>query len=106
MRDKGLMHQTKWTQRLQAWLRQAAKTLCEILYGMTVYDMVVELRKERGHVERAFILIVFGDILGVPILPPYYTLRLLPYVVPTIDTWRRSMLRERDLVELFDQELG
>ena len=29
-------------------------------------------------------LVVFGDLLGVPILPPYYTLRLLPYVVPKI----------------------
>jgi len=100
------MHQSRRIESLRSWLRKANKTLREILYGMTVYDMVVELRKERGHVERLFILIVFGDILGVPILPPYYTLRLLPYVVPTIDTWRRSMLRERDLVELFDQELG
>lgn len=91
---------------LASWSRKALKTLREILYGMTLYDMVRELQKERGYVERVFILIVFGDLLGLPILPPYYTLRLLPYVVPSIDTWRRSMLRERDWVELFDQELG
>jgi hypothetical protein len=56
--------------------------------------------------ERLFILIVFGDLLGVPILPPYYALRLLPYIVPSLSTWRRSMLRERDLTDLLDQELG
>jgi hypothetical protein len=40
---------------------------------------------------------VYGDMLGVPILPPYYGLRLLPYVVPQIATWKRSVLREREL---------
>jgi len=44
--------------------------------------MVRDLHKERSHIEHLFILVVFGDFLGVPILPPYYTLRLLPYVVP------------------------
>jgi hypothetical protein len=38
-----------------------------------------------------------GDMLGIPILPPYYSLRLLPYVVPQIATWKRRMLREKDV---------
>ena len=46
-----------------------------------------------------FILITMGDMLGVPILPPYYSLRLLPYVVPQISTWKRRMLREKDLTD-------
>lgn len=78
----------------------------EVLYGMTVYEWVRGTRKSRGELERVFILIAFGDLLGVPILPPYYTLRLLPYIVPRLETWRRSMLRERDLTDLFDQEIG
>jgi hypothetical protein len=52
-----------------------------------------------------FILIVFGDLLGVPIIPPYYTLRLLPYAVPQLESWRRSMLRERDVTDLCDREI-
>jgi hypothetical protein len=67
--------------------------------------MVRDLHKERGQRERLFILAVFGDLLGVPILPPYYALRLLPYVVPHITGWRRSMSRERDLSDLCDQEI-
>lgn len=39
-------------------------------------------------------------LLGVPILPPYYSLRLLPFVVPLINNWRRRMLRERDLTDM------
>ena len=51
-------------------------------------------------------LIVYGDLLGIPLLPPYYTLRLLPFLVPSLANWRRSMLRERDFTDLIDQEIG
>ena len=95
-------------ERLARWKEQArtlAKMLGEMIYGATVYEMVRDLHKERGMIERLFILVVFGDVLGVPILPPYYALRLLPYVVPNIHGWRYSMLRERDLTDLCDQEI-
>jgi hypothetical protein len=83
-----------------------AKALGQMFYGATVYDWLRELEKERGMVERLFILAVFGDFLGVPLLPPYYALRLLPHVVPSIEGWRHSMMRERDFVDLFDGEIG
>ncbi len=86
-------------------IKTAIKTLGEMIYGATIYEMVRNLNKERSHIEHLFILIVFGDFLGIPILPPYYTLRLLPYVVPNIVGWKRSMLRERDLTDLADQEI-
>ncbi|MGQ9599179.1 MAG: hypothetical protein ACUVWZ_07150 [Anaerolineae bacterium] len=89
-----------WQERARSLVR----TLGEMLYGMTVYEMVRDLKKERGMIERLFILAVFGDVLGVPILPPYYALRLLPYVVPNLPGWRYSLLRERDLTDLCDQE--
>ncbi len=92
--------------QLECRLRAAGCTLRDILYGMALYDWVLELQKARGEVERAFTLIVFGDLLGIPILTPYYTMRLLPYMVPRIEAWRRSVLREQDICELFDQEIG
>jgi hypothetical protein len=86
--------------------RVLVETLRDILYGMTIYEWIREVEKEKGSTQRLFVLITFGDLLGVPILPPYYSLRLLPYVVPLIQGWRMSMLRERDLTDLFDQEIG
>ena len=85
--------------------RQLARALGDMLYGASIYEMVRDLNKERAHLEHLFILIVFGDLLGVPVLPPYYTLRLLPFVAPNITGWRRSMLRERDITDLCDQEI-
>ncbi len=75
------------------------RALAEILYGLAVHDQVRALARQRGTLEHLFVLISFGDLLGVPVLPPYYSLRLLPFVVPLINNWRRRMLRERDLLD-------
>ncbi len=76
------------------------KTLRGVIYGMAFHDMARTAVRTRGSMEHLFILISFGDLLGVPILPPYYSLRLLPFIVPEINNWRRRMLRERDIVDM------
>ena len=92
--------------RSGAWCRGLRRAAGRVFYGMTVFDMVMELRKAKGRKEELFTLIVFGPLLGVPVIPPYWALRLLPYVVHRIGPWRRSLLRERDLTDLIDQEIG
>ena len=71
----------------------------DIVYGMSSHEMTRHAVRTRASMEHLFILITMGDLLGVPILPPYYSLRLLPYVVPQISTWKRRMLRERDITD-------
>ena len=73
--------------------------LRQVIYGMAIHDQVRTLQRSRGTLEHLFVLISFGDLLGVPILPPYYSLRLLPFIVPLIGNWKRRMLRERDLID-------
>lgn len=70
-------------------LQRLNHALAEILYGLAIHDQVRALARQRGSLEHLFVLISFGDLLGVPILPPYYSLRLLPFVVPLINNWRR-----------------
>ena len=81
-------------------IARARRVASEMIYGATVFDWVRGLRRQRGEVEQLFVLITFGDLIGLPILPPYYTLRLLPYVVPLLNRWKRSLLRERDWTDL------
>ena len=69
----------------------------DIVYGMSSHEMTRHAVRTRASMEHLFILITMGDLIGVPILPPYYSLRLLPYVVPNIATWKRRMLREKDI---------
>jgi hypothetical protein len=71
----------------------------EFAYGVAAHDSARFALKSRASMEHLVILINMGDMLGVPILPPYYSLRLLPYVVPQISTWKRRMLREKDLTD-------
>jgi hypothetical protein len=89
----------KKTSRIVSRLKRLPRILREILYGMTVHEMDLELKKERGSLDHLFMLIVFGDLVGLPLLPPYYSMRLLPYILPSLETWKRSLLRERDLTD-------
>ncbi len=82
------------------------RAVAEMFYGATIYEMVRGLHKQRSQREHLFALVVFGDILGIPILPPYYTLRLLPYFYPSFNGWKMTLLRERDLTDLCDQEIS
>jgi len=86
--------------RITASVRRWARILGDVWYGMTAYGFVISLKQERAYAERLFMLTLFGDLVGLPILPPYYSLRLLPYILPSINRWRSSMLRERDIVDI------
>jgi len=93
--DKGLaMSEEEKAARKGLW-----QGLRETIYGMAAHDMSRAALRTRASMEHLFILITMGDLLGIPILPPYYSLRLLPYVVPQIATWKRRMLREKDVAD-------
>jgi len=77
----------------------------EFLYGMTGYEIAQHALEMRASMETLFILVTFGDMIGVPILPPYYGMRLLPFIVPQVQTWKRRVLRERDLSDDHDYHL-
>ena len=69
----------------------------EFIHGFYAYEFERQALEMRGEIESAFMLILYGDMLGVPVLPPLYSLRLLPYVVPQVETWKRRVMREREL---------
>ena len=81
-------------------IRRLGRVVGEILYGMALHDMVRANLRQRGAMEHLFLLITFGDLVGIPIIPPYYGLRLLPFIVPQIHAGRRRLLRERDLTDM------
>jgi hypothetical protein len=86
------------TEEEKRW-RRFLKAVKQFIYGMAAHDSARYALKTRASMEHLFILVTMGDMLGVPLLPPYYSLRLLPYVVPQISTWKRRMLREKDLTD-------
>ena len=79
--------------------------LAEFAYGMTGYEFARQAVETRAALENVFMLVVVGDMVGVPVIPPYYSLRLLPFVVPEITTWKRRVLREHEFTAGHDYHL-
>ena len=73
--------------------------LRQFMYGMAGLEFTHHAVAMRTSMETLFMAITFGDLIGLPIIPPYYSLKLLPYVVPNIATWKRRVLREREMTE-------
>ena len=90
---------TEQQEQKKGGIERFLKAAREFIYGMVGLETVHVALKTRGSLEHIFILITMGDLLGVPILRPYYSLRILPYVVHRVDAWKHRMLREKDLTD-------
>ena len=75
------------------------RALREFIYGFYGYEFERQALEMRGESESLFLLLTLGDMLGVPIVPPLYSLQILPYAVPQIENWKRRTVRERDLCD-------
>lgn len=71
-------------------------TIRDFFYGLTGLEFERQALEMRGELETIFMAATLGDMLGLPILPPIYSLRILPYAVPHIATWKRRALREHE----------
>jgi hypothetical protein len=82
--------------------RRFRKGLRDFIFGAALMEFTKVAREERTARQDLFLLLTFGDRLGVPILPSPYSLRLFPYVFPHLESWKKRMVRKRDLTALGD----
>jgi hypothetical protein len=100
-RVRGAPSLRRWRARWRGWLH----ALREIGYGMTGYEFAQHARHLRAEHETLLFMITFGDVIGLPLLPSYYSLRLLPYAVADLERWKRRVLRERHPLENEEYDL-
>lgn len=82
--------------RLRTWLGG-------LLFGAAMsWVLAPHAIKRRQHMEQMFMLVSVTDLMGVPLSPPLTGLRLLPFVVPQIMTWRRRLRLWDDDLEYID----
>jgi len=98
-------HEDAVGQRLAHRLSRAWQSIKQILYGLTGYEFARHAVEMRREAEAVFIVVTMGDLMGVPILPPIYSLRILPHVVPEIASWKRRMARKREFWEKDEYDL-
>lgn len=53
------------------------------------------LRKEAYDAQDNFMLLCFGDLLGLPIPTSYYSIELLPYLVGDLEGWEKRMIQRQ-----------
>jgi len=78
------------------------KSVKEFFFGFAGHEHVVVALKTKAGLGDLLTVALFGDMLGLPIFRSYYSLRLLPHLLPRLQAWKRRMLRERDLVDALD----
>lgn len=91
------IQQSRWQERWQV--------VREFLYGAFGMEVAEHAMEMRASLESLFMLATVGDMIGVPILPPYYSLRLLPFLIPNISVWKRRVLREKEFTDEHDYHL-
>jgi hypothetical protein len=84
-------------------LKRFTKATREFIYGMTAYETVRFALETRSSIEHVFLLIIMSDLMGIPILRSYYSLRILPYVIPKLESWKYRTLREKDITDALSQ---
>lgn len=77
----------------------------EFMFGMVGMEFAGHALEMRASLESLFMLVTVGDMIGVPVLPPFYSLRLLPYMVPNVAVWKRRVLRQREFTDEHDYHL-
>ena len=85
--------------------RNFVESIREFLYGMFGYEFAQHAVEMRSSMETLFMAVTFGDMIVVPMIPPYYGLRLLPYIVPNVATWKRRVARERQFGASHEHDL-
>ena len=75
------------------------KAILDFLKGIFLYNLVNELYAERRRLEDLIMFSLFGKVIGFPFLFNYYHLRLIPYYVRRINSWKRRTLKERDFFD-------
>jgi len=76
--------------------------LRDFIFGAALMEFQKVAREERTARQDLFLVVVFGDFIGIPILPSPYALRLVPHIIPNLPSWKKRMVRKRDLTALGD----
>ena len=62
-------------------------------WSVSYTHLDVYKRQKEAHDEMDdFILLCFGDLLGIPIPTTYYSLELLPLIAEDLDGWQNRMI--------------
>jgi hypothetical protein len=71
----------------------------QFLWGLFFFETYHELMHERAKYSDVMYLVLYGELIGIPLMNSSIGLRLLPYTLPDLQSWKHRTLEEYDLVE-------
>jgi len=81
-----------------SWWGSLKERFEDFLLGTAIsWVMVPYTLRKNKELEQLFALITTARLLGLPIIPPVYELKLLPYLTPSLLNWRRMTMFSRVL---------
>ena len=80
--------------------------LRDLFFGIFYYGMYQQIVHTARKYKDVVHVLVVGELLGVPSLSNYYTLRLLPYVLDEITQVKKIVTKDYDVLELLHEGLA
>lgn len=77
--------------------------LKDFLSGFLFGGLISGARVEKGRLEDLFRLLTLGEVMGIPFMGNYYTLRFLPFQVQGFSAWQKRMIKPKDLLDLIKE---
>jgi len=80
-----------------AGLKQALR---DFFFGALILGLYQNVLRLKLKYDDIFFSLIMGEFLGLPLLGNYFTLRIIPYLMPDLERARMRLLRDVDLLEL------
>ena len=74
-------------------------TIKRSLKGFFLHGFLDGIKGQKRRLDEAIVFCLFGKLIGFPGLFNYYHLRLLPYYIGQLHSWKRRVLREKDFFD-------
>jgi len=74
-------------------------TIRKYVKGFFLRGLVEGVTAQKRRLDEALVFCLFGNFIGFPGLFNYYHLRLLPYYMGQLSSWKRRVLREKDFFD-------
>lgn len=89
--------------RFHDWLTARPTTwwgkVKQFLWGFLFFEWYHELQHARSRYNDVMNLILFGELLGIPLMNSSIGLRLLPYALPDLRAWKHRQLEDHPVEE-------
>ena len=79
--------------------------IADTVYGMAAHDMSRAALRTRASMEHLFILITMGDLIGVPVVRPVYSLGMRLFVCAEVAACKLRKAPRKDFWEQEEYDL-